>query len=213
MELAVSSIYRAQQRWPGIAAMTHGGRRRGTSLARVIGGKPRGIYSGDWRRARVGHGGVVERPRHAAQSRRAAVTGMLIGFHHGKPGTAAGIVYWPKLSTTAWLRWLSDQSEHESRRRRHESRRRSSAVSWAGDLIMFSHCTMGNVHSDDLDRASLTQIFFWFYIATSGSINDKVVVWWSNNNSAIAPMAKFLLDQGWFLVQSWLSITVSLNFR
>jgi hypothetical protein len=47
MELAVSSIYRAQQRWPGIAAMTHGGRRRGTSLARVIGGKPRGIYSGD----------------------------------------------------------------------------------------------------------------------------------------------------------------------
>jgi hypothetical protein len=34
MELGEASIYRAQQRWPGIAEMTRGGRRRGSSLAR-----------------------------------------------------------------------------------------------------------------------------------------------------------------------------------
>ena len=41
-ELAVASIYRAQQRWPGIAVVTRGGRRRGSLLARVIGGKLHG---------------------------------------------------------------------------------------------------------------------------------------------------------------------------
>jgi hypothetical protein len=38
---------------------------------------------------------------------------------------------------------LSTCHEHESRRRQHESRRRSSAVSWAGVLILFRPCTMG----------------------------------------------------------------------
>ena len=48
-ELAVASIYRAQQRWPGIAVVTRGGRRRGCLLARVIGGKPRGKALGNRR--------------------------------------------------------------------------------------------------------------------------------------------------------------------
>jgi hypothetical protein len=49
-------------------------------------------------------------------------------------------------------------------------------------------------------------------MATTGSANNKVVVWWSNDNLAIESIAKFLLEQGWFPVQSWLSATVSLNF-
>jgi hypothetical protein len=36
-------------------------------------------------------------PGHAAQSRKTAVTGVLIGFHRGELGTASGIVYWPGL--------------------------------------------------------------------------------------------------------------------
>jgi hypothetical protein len=57
----------------------------------------RGSHSGDQRRAKVGHDDVVEMPGHAAQSRKTAVTGVLIGFHRGELGTASGIVYWPGL--------------------------------------------------------------------------------------------------------------------
>jgi hypothetical protein len=94
-ELAVASIYRAQQRWPGIAVVRRGGRRRGSLLARVIGGKPRGIHSGDQRRAKARCGDAVEMPRHAAQGWKAAVTGVHIRIHHGELCTVAGIFYWP----------------------------------------------------------------------------------------------------------------------
>ena len=96
-ELMVASIYTERERWPGIAEMTRGGRRRGNSLARVIGGKPRGIYSGDQRRAKAGHGDAVEMPRNTAQGRKAAVTGVLIRFHHDELCTVAGILYWSEL--------------------------------------------------------------------------------------------------------------------
>jgi hypothetical protein len=96
-ELMVASIYTERERWPGIAEMTRGGRRRGNSLARVIGGKPRGIYSGDQRRAKAGHGDAVEMPRNTAQGRKAAVTGVLIRFHRDELCTVAGILYWPEL--------------------------------------------------------------------------------------------------------------------
>jgi hypothetical protein len=99
----------------------------GVSLAQWIGVLYRGIHSSDQQRAKAGHGDAVEMPRHAAQGRKAAVTGELIRLHRGECGTIDGIVYWPELSTsTTFTRpWaLSDQPEHESKRRRHESRRR-----------------------------------------------------------------------------------------
>ena len=46
------------------------------------------------------HGDAVEVLRHVAQGRKAAVTGVLIGFHRGVCGTVPGILYWPELSTT-----------------------------------------------------------------------------------------------------------------
>jgi hypothetical protein len=58
------SIYRPSERWPGIRAMARGGRRRESSLARVIGGKPRGKALGNrrtvccdrLRRGKMAHG-------------------------------------------------------------------------------------------------------------------------------------------------------------
>jgi hypothetical protein len=98
-ELTEGSIYTKRERWPGIGMMTRGGRRRGVSLAQWIGVLYRGIHSGDQQRAKAGHGDAVEMPRHAAQGRKAAVTGELIRFHRGECGTMARIVYWPELST------------------------------------------------------------------------------------------------------------------
>jgi hypothetical protein len=128
-ELAVASIYSISERWPMNLAKTRGGRRRESSLAQGIRVLRRGSHSGDQRRARAGYDDAVEMPRHVAQSRKAAVTGVLIGFHRGEPGMAVGIVYWPGLIHGGVLRALSDQPEHKSRRRQHESRRRSSTVS------------------------------------------------------------------------------------
>ena len=59
------------------------------------------IFSGDQRRAKSSHGDAVEMLRHAAQGRKAAVTGVLIGFHRGELCTVTGIFYWPDLSTAA----------------------------------------------------------------------------------------------------------------
>jgi hypothetical protein len=36
-------------------------------------------------------------PRHAAQGRKAAITGDLILIHRGERGTVAGIIYWPEV--------------------------------------------------------------------------------------------------------------------
>jgi hypothetical protein len=73
--------------------MTRGGRRRGSSLAQWIHVLRRGSHSGDQRGARAGHGDAVEVPGHAAQGRKAAVTGVLIEFRRGELGMAVGIFY------------------------------------------------------------------------------------------------------------------------
>jgi hypothetical protein len=61
----------------------------------------RGNLSGDQQRAKASHGDAMEMLRHAAQGRKAVVTGMLIGFHRGELCTVTGIFYWPVLSTAA----------------------------------------------------------------------------------------------------------------
>jgi hypothetical protein len=48
-ELTAGSIYTKRERWPGIGTITRSGRRRESSLARVIGGKPRGKALGNRR--------------------------------------------------------------------------------------------------------------------------------------------------------------------
>jgi hypothetical protein len=78
-------------------AKTRGGRRRGAYWRTGLVSYYHGSHSGDQRRARAGHGDVVEMPRHVAQGRKAAVTGVLIGFHRGELCTVAGILYWPEL--------------------------------------------------------------------------------------------------------------------
>jgi hypothetical protein len=60
-ELAVASIYRDQQRWPGILVGTRGGRRKGRALAQWLGVLRCGSHSGDQRGARVSHGDAVDR--------------------------------------------------------------------------------------------------------------------------------------------------------
>jgi hypothetical protein len=70
-----------------------------SSLAQGIRVLRRGSHSDDQQRARAGHGDAVEMPRHATQGRKAAVTGVLIGFHRDKLSTVAEILYWPDIST------------------------------------------------------------------------------------------------------------------
>jgi hypothetical protein len=60
----------------------------------------RGNLSGDQRRAKASHGDAVEILRHVAPGRKAAVTGVLIGFHRDELCTVVGFVYRPDLSTT-----------------------------------------------------------------------------------------------------------------
>jgi hypothetical protein len=67
---------------------------RGSSLAQWIHVLRRGSHSGDQRGARAGHGDAVEVPGHTAQGRKAAVTGILIGFRRGELGTTVGVIYW-----------------------------------------------------------------------------------------------------------------------
>jgi hypothetical protein len=127
----------------------------------------------------------------------------------------AEIVYWPELSTTMIFVWpwaLSKQSEHELRRRRHESRtarrRRAELLIWSYS----EYCTMVS-WVQTADRAICREIYSQFHVVTWSSLFSKVISQWSSYNPIIATMAKVSLDQGWFPVQSWLSITVSLNFR
>jgi hypothetical protein len=112
------SIYRGLKRWCSIWPSSAGGRRGERVLAQRIRVPRRGSYSGDQQRARAGHDNAVERYKHAARGREAAVTGVLIGFHYSEPGTAAGFIYWPKLSTAmifTRLQVLSSRSGHETR--------------------------------------------------------------------------------------------------
>jgi hypothetical protein len=60
-----------------------------------------------------------------AQGRATAVTGVLIGFHRGEHGTAAGIVYRPEFIPGDVHRVLSTHPEHKLDRRWHESRQKS----------------------------------------------------------------------------------------
>jgi hypothetical protein len=53
---------------------------------------------------RTGHSDAMERCRHAARGREAPVTGVLIGFHRSQPDMAAGLIYWPELTTTMIFR-------------------------------------------------------------------------------------------------------------
>jgi hypothetical protein len=101
---------------------------------------------------------------------------------------------WAGIAAPAWIR------AHDCRRRGAE------LATWS------LHCTIEFFFSAP-DSQGLGSNLSQYSMATSWLASNKVVVWWSNNNLVIASMAKFLLDQGWFLVQSWLSITVSLNFR
>jgi hypothetical protein len=96
-ELTKGSIYIDRKRWPGIATMMRGGRRRGSLLAQQINVLYRGIHSGDQRRAKTDHGDAVEMLRHAAQGRKVAVTGVPIRIHRGELCTVVGILYWPEL--------------------------------------------------------------------------------------------------------------------
>jgi hypothetical protein len=82
-DLSEASIYRAQQRWRTIWPGCAGGRREGELLAQRI--------------------RVLRRGR--AQSQKTAVTGVLIGFHRGELGMAAGIVYWPGLIEREMCPW------------------------------------------------------------------------------------------------------------
>jgi hypothetical protein len=68
---------------------------------------------------------VTEVLRYVAQGRATAVTGVLIGFHRGEHGTAAGIVYRPEFIPGDLHRVLSTHPEHKLDRRQHESRRKS----------------------------------------------------------------------------------------
>jgi hypothetical protein len=82
-------------------AATGGGRVYWRTWIRVL---CRGSYSGDQRRVRTGHGDAVERCRYVARGWVAAVTGVLIRFHRSQPGMAAGLIYWPELSTAMIFR-------------------------------------------------------------------------------------------------------------
>jgi hypothetical protein len=124
-ELTAGSIYTKRERWPGIGTMTRGGRRRGSFTGAM------NSWHLPWqsfRRSTESHNGsgdAVEVLRHVAQGRKAAVTGVLIGFHRDELCTVVGFVYWLDLSTARTLtqsQALSTCSEHESLRRRHESR-------------------------------------------------------------------------------------------
>jgi hypothetical protein len=150
---------------------------RGSLLTQWIRVLRRGSHSGDQRGARAGHGDAVEVPGHAAQGRKAAVTGVLIGFHRDKLCMVAGFVYQPDLSTAMWLRASFDQPEHESRRRRHESRRRSSAACWAGVLI-HSDTVPWRIAFSRPDRVDSRQIFSKFSMATHLKLCSKVVDQW-----------------------------------
>jgi hypothetical protein len=90
-QLTVGSIYRESERWPWIRALTRGGRRWRRKRARWIRVQWRGSCSGDQRGARVSRGDAVERGKHAAQGRRAAVTGVLIGFSRRAEGKSTGV--------------------------------------------------------------------------------------------------------------------------
>jgi hypothetical protein len=63
------------------------------------------------------------------------------------------------------------------------------------------------------DRSIWSLFFSYFYLATYLRLCSKVVDQCFSYNIAIATIAKFLLDQGWILVQRWLCYTVSLKFR
>jgi hypothetical protein len=96
-ELTEGSIYRKQERRPGIWMTTRGGRRKGRALAQWIRGLYRGGHPGDQPRVTKAYRDAVEVLRHVAQGRATAVTGVLIGFHRGEHGTTAGIVYRPEF--------------------------------------------------------------------------------------------------------------------
>jgi hypothetical protein len=69
----------------------------------------------------------VEVHGHAVQGWEAVITGVLIGFHRGEHGTAAGIVYRPEFIPGDVHRVLSTHPEHKVGRRLHESWRQSVA--------------------------------------------------------------------------------------
>jgi hypothetical protein len=100
-QLTRPSIYRGRKQRRSIWPISAGGRRGERVLALRIRVPRRGRYSGDQRRVRAGYGDAVERYRHTARGREAAVIGVLIRFHCDELGTAAGLVYWPDLSTAA----------------------------------------------------------------------------------------------------------------
>jgi hypothetical protein len=77
-ELAVTSIYRAQQRWPEISVVTRDGRRGGGHWRKCLVSSHRGWPPGDGQRITAAHGDPVEVPRHVVPSRATAVTGELI---------------------------------------------------------------------------------------------------------------------------------------
>jgi hypothetical protein len=89
------------------------------------------------------HDNAVEVLRHVAQGWKAALAGVLIGFHRDELCAVVGFVYWPDLSTTRTLtqsQALSTCSEHESLQRQHESRaaHRRRGLSCCSDLIQIT---------------------------------------------------------------------------
>jgi hypothetical protein len=83
-----SSIYRRVKRWPVNLGRTRGGR-KWRRRARWIRVQWRGSCSGDQQGAGVSRGDAVERGKHAAQGRKAAVTG--------------GEIFLPRPIWSVWL--------------------------------------------------------------------------------------------------------------
>jgi hypothetical protein len=142
VELAVASIYRERQQWPGISVVTRGGRRRGRSLARVNScstpWQSLRRWTADYSGSRRSGGGARVRGAKPCDGchRRA--------YLH-RPQSKGGTAVSHRSYLQANNYYLADLSGHRWRklqRRRRESRRRSSAVRCAVALIQPWYCTM-----------------------------------------------------------------------
>jgi hypothetical protein len=141
-ELAVASIYRERQRWPGISVVTRGGRRRRGALAHVnscpMPWQSLRRWTEDYNGSRRSGGGARVRGAKPCDGchRRAYLL-----MPQSKGGTM--VSHRSHLQANSYyLATLSGHRWRKSQRRRHESRRRSSAVRWAVALIQSWYCTM-----------------------------------------------------------------------
>jgi hypothetical protein len=156
----------------------------------------RGIHSGDQRGAKVSHGDAVARLRHAVQGRKTAVIDILIGFHRGELGTAAGVVYWPSLSPVTYsgcyplapsTNWNDDDTNRGGDRSsavkllRWQSDPQPGTVPWQ---MAFSWS----------DRPSWDRFFSQIHMATQPMLCSNIVGLQTSYNFAISCSHKKSLD-------------------